>query len=280
MDEHVLVLVGRQAMSVFIIAEVGSTHGGNLPNARAAVEIFAQRGADAVKFQWTSDPARMAARRHASEYADAYRALAFPREWLAELAAHCQRYNVEFICTTFLPEDTAVVAPYVNWFKVSAFEATDDAFLALHEPFGKPVIVSTGMMDLTDVSLLVATHRHVTTVLHCVSAYPSPPEAMNLLAIDTMRAVLGPRGIVVGLSDHSRHVLTGALAVALGAEVVEVHVRLGSTLESCPDYPVSLSPQELKQYVENVRLAERMRGDGRKVMQDAERPLARYRVTT
>jgi sialic acid synthase SpsE len=172
-------------LDTYIIAEVGSNHGGSLDMMRYAIETYATLGADAVKFQWCSFAERMAARRGQGdnvEYvAGIEKYLCWPAHWHQELARVCHENDVDYMCTAYLPEDVKVVAPYVARFKVASFEAGDPGMLEAHVSFGKPVYVSTGMMDGAEVDELWvraidASGRIGSPVdlLYCVSSYPAP----------------------------------------------------------------------------------------------------------
>ena len=250
----------------FIIAEAGSCHDGQFRRALDLIQVAKAAEADACKFQYWSSPERLAERRNAADYLDVYRRYQMPREWLEPLAAQCAHDGLEFMCTTYLPEDIPVVAPFVKRFKVASFEAGDERFLQAHTVYQKPLIVSTGMSG----GLLAVGVPYPTEVLHCVSSYPAPLDQANLGVLRNPA--------YAGYSDHTRHVLTGAFAVCAGARILEVHFRLDDTDTSNPDYGTALSPSELGEYVANVRLAERMMGDGVKKPQPAEADMMRYRV--
>jgi N,N'-diacetyllegionaminate synthase len=256
--------VGR----TFIIAEAGSCHDGSLEKALRLVGIAAARLADAVKFQFWSSAEALAERRHAPEYVETYERYQLPAEWLPELKARADALGIEFMCTTYLPGDIATVAPFVRRFKVASFELGDGAFLAAHERFGKPVIASTGMASDDEAYYRPAVPRF--DVLHCVSAYPAPIEDLNLSLLT------GPP--FTGFSDHSRHLLAGAIAVACGARILEVHFRASDTDPDNPDFLTAFSAFELHEYIQNVRDAERMLGDRRKRLMPSEVAMARYRV--
>lgn len=256
-------------MSVFIIGEMGSTHDGDLNKAYRLIDLAKAAGCDAVKGQFWSNPDRLAARRHAESYVETYRRYQMPAAWLPRLAARCADVGIKFLCTTFLPEDVHVVAPYVEWFKISSFESSDYHFVRLHDEFRQPKLVSVGLHTAVEVQELRGILRAGDKILHCVSAYPVPAHQA------TLRGIRGNDGY----SDHTRHELTGALAAAVGAKVLEVHFRLDETDDQNPDCVVSHRPDGLVRYVANVRLAEQMLGDGEKTIQEAERPLLRYRVT-
>ena len=266
------------SLRTFVIAEAAGCHDGDFRKALRLVDVAADVDADAVKFQWVSSPERLAARRRASEYLAAYHILAFSPSWHEDLAWRCAAAGIEYMCTVYLQEDIAVIAPHVQRFKVSSFEAEDVDFVATHFAYWpKPILVSTGMQGETLGRLFgrVAARQRAPVAdvryLHCVSAYPAPLEELCL-------AVIRRHGLH-GLSDHTRHPWTGALAVAAGAEIIEFHVRLDDTLPTNADYQVSRSPAEAREYVANVRLAERMLGDGVKRVMPCEEPMLRYRVT-
>lgn len=251
-----------------IIAEVGSTHDGVTDRMGWLIRAAKQAGADACKFQWTSSPDRLATRRKAEDYKGAYQTIAFGAGMLPWLKTLCDATGIEFMCSVYLPEDIPVVAPLVTRFKVASFEAMDETFIKAHFPFGKPLIVSTGMTRREDLFWL---HGDAAiSLLHCVSAYPAPPEEMNL-------AVLRD-GPFDGLSDHTTSVLTGAVAVGAGATILEKHLRLDYTDPANPDFPHSLPPNPFALYVQNVRLAERLMGSDVKQPQPSEAAMMRYRV--
>lgn len=270
--------------STFVIMEAAGCHDGLLVRAMKLVDVASQVGADAVKFQWLSSPDRLAERRRAPDYLDAYRTLAFPREWFPLLEQACSERKIELMCTAYLPEDIHVVAPWVKRFKVSSFEAADRHFVVLHAEFRKPVFLSTGMLSWKAFDALARAYdvhysresimsvQPTLSYLHCVSAYPCPVEHANLIALRRW-----DRGRLSGMSDHTRHPWTGALAVAAGARIVEFHARLDETDRGNADWEVSRTPAEAAEYVRNIRLAELMLGDGTKEP-SVEAPMAQYRI--
>jgi len=212
-------------MNTFIIGEAGSNHENSLNRAKRLIDLAYDSGCDAVKFQFCSNYARFVARRKIP--LPKYR-FSIEREWLPTLSAYCSDGDqIEFMCSTYLPEDIEVVAPFVKRFKVSAFEQNDKEFIDAHFKFDKPVIISG-------------------ETLYCVSKYPCPDDDIHLWKVAKHK----------GLSDHTKNPLTGALAVALNAEIIETHFRLEDTSRDCPDFAVSRSPEELKLYVQYIRQAE------------------------
>ena len=236
----------------YIIAEAGSCHERDLSRALSLVYMAKHADADAVKFQYWSSASHMRARRRMEHDVLAYEAGSIPVEWFDPLQRTAHDIGLDFMCSAFLPEDVATVAEYVDHFKVSAFESGDDELAKAHHAYPDDgavrhqvfVSVNAGKQA----SMQWWSGRMVPRFLHCVSEYPCPVE----------NATLGK--ILDGYSDHTRTMMTGALAVAAGAQYVEVHFRLDDTSPTCPDYCVSLTPQELAEYVEGCRLAGVMRG--------------------
>ena len=209
-----------------VIAEPGMTWDRDLDKAYRLIDAAKACDADIVKFQWTSSGRKIQQRRQVDEkYIAIYeRGVQYPREWLFDLMTHCDEVGITFMCTTYLPEDIAVVDPLVKMFKVSAYESEWREFIEAH-PHGKNILVSTNpkqtMYYLPGVRFL-----------HCVSKYPTPIEDLKL------RQYIGDD--IEGFSDHTANVLTGAAAVAAGATIVEAHIRLHDTDKGNPDYGHSL----------------------------------------
>lgn len=240
----------------YIIAEAGSCHEGQLTRALSLIDAAKHADADAVKFQFWSSPQRMRERRK-MEY-PAYTHGSVEERWLSELSRIAHAMSLDFMCTAYLPEDVATVEPWVDLLKVSSFEAADAELLRQCREFDKRIVVSLGMRgEPADGDVF----------LHCVSGYPTPLDQASLCCLDGQD----------GYSDHTRNVLTGAVAVGAGAHVLEVHFRLDDTTKECADYVVALTPAELGQYVWNARQAGRMMSST-KTVQDCERINLRHRV--
>lgn len=264
-------------MRTTIIAEAGSCHDGELQKALALADTAKTAGADVIKYQFWSSADRMAQRRHAPEYRDVYAKGQIPREWLATLKAHADTLDLEFMCSTYLPEDIEVVAPFVQRFKIASFERGDWPFVAAHARFSKPLIISLGMEELGKTYMIPPWD---TTYLHCVSSYPAPIDQLNLQRIRQANGS-GFLGRRMGFSDHAApdHTWTGALAVAAGATMIERHLRLYETLDDNPDFGHAMAPRAFSEYCRHIRFAESCLGDGRPGMQPCEAEMAKYRVT-
>ncbi len=255
-----------------VIAEPGMTWDRDLDKAYRLIDAAKACGSDVCKFQWTSNGKKIQQRRQVdAKYAAIYeRGVQYPREWLEQLKGHCDSVGIEFACTSYLIEDIPIIAPLVKRFKVSAYEADWTEFVHAHFYQSKETIISSKCASTYQVFMKLPGTARPARVLHCVSKYPTKLEDLHLRECSYEG--------VDGLSDHSANVLTGAAAVAAGASVVEVHIKLKDTLEINPDYPHSLfcedtplieiknqaeeitygTMNQFKQYVANIRTVERM----------------------
>jgi len=151
-----------------------------------------------------------------------------PLSHLAPLAEHCRARKIQFSCTPFYLEAVAELAPFVDFYKVASYELLVGDLLKACARTGKPVVLSTGMATMDEIReaalCLQRTGARDVTLLHCVSAYPTPAREANLSAIETIRAATG---LAVGWSDHTRRPAVIERAVHhWGARVVEFHLDL------------------------------------------------------
>ncbi|MDO8963197.1 MAG: N-acetylneuraminate synthase [Coriobacteriia bacterium] len=262
--------------SVFIIAEAGVNHEGSLDRALRMVDAAAAAGADAVKFQ-TFSASRLATRgapkadyqtagtpASESQYEMLSR-LELDMDAHAALMKRCAERGIIFMSAAFDIESlNALTAMGIDRVKVPSGEVTNTPYLRAVARTGLPVLLSTGMATLDEVSASLAIleeaglARDRVTVLHCTTEYPADPASVNLRAMVTMRNGLGVR---VGYSDHTEGIDISLAAVALGAEVLEKHFTLDRTLPG-PDHRASLEPSELTAMVAAVRRIELALGDG------------------
>lgn len=278
-------IAGRQigeSAPVYVIAEIGVNHNGSIERARALVEAAAAARVDAVKLQ-TFEPealatadAPLAAYQRAGSSADSQREmlaeLTLSDEDLRDLAALCRRLGTHFLSTPFDEASAERLAALdVPAFKVGSGELTNLPFLSTLAARGLPLLVSTGMSDLDEVTAAVtaiaAAGAPPLALLHCVSSYPAPPEQANLRAMDTLAAAF-PEA-VIGYSDHCVGLEVSLAAVARGAKVIERHITLDRTLPG-PDHAISLEPGEMARLTASIRVVECALGDGRKRLQQAE----------
>ncbi len=211
------------------IAEASSNHGRDLSRALAFVDAAADAGCDAVKFQLFKIDRMFAP--EILRQSPKHRARAqweLPLEHLAPLAEHCSARKIQFSCTPFYLEAVAELAPFVDFYKVASYELLVDDLLAACARSGKPMVLSTGMATMDEIAHAAAVLKDAgardVTLLHCVSAYPTPAAEANLAAIAAIRAATG---LPVGWSDHTRRPAVIERAVHhWGAACVEFHLDL------------------------------------------------------
>ena len=215
--------------SPIFIAEASSNHGRELSRALAFVDAAANAGCDAVKFQLFKID-RMFAPEILSRSAKhrARREWELPREHLAPLAEHCLKRGIQFSCTPFYLEAVAELRPFVAFYKIASYELLVDDLLKACARTGKPVVLSTGMATMDEIKHAARTLQDAgakdITLLHCVSAYPTPAAEANLSAIAIIREATG---CPVGWSDHTRRPAVIERAVhRWNARAVEFHLDL------------------------------------------------------
>jgi len=264
---------------VIVIAEAGVNHDGDPDLAHRLVDVAADAGADAVKFQ-TFDPDRLVsaaadatpyqrARGAATDQRSLLASLTLPESVWAELRDHATQRGTLFLSTPFdLGSAELLVGLGVPGLKVSSGELTNTPFLRELAALGVPLLVSTGMGSASEVADAVEACAAApgTVLFHCVSAYPAPLEQCNLRAIPEM---VRAHGLPVGWSDHTTGVTSALGAVALGASVLEKHVTTDRT-RSGPDHAASLEPDALAAYVAQCRALAGALGDGTKRRVPAE----------
>lgn len=276
-------------MRTYVIAEAGSCHDGDLQMAKDLVAIARDAGCSAVKFQYWSNPNKLADRRKVPMfYRSIYRDYAIPAVWVPTLAEIAQRANMGFMCTAYLPEDVVFLAEWVAHFKIASFEAQAWDLIEAHVPFLKKdriagrdrwLIMSRGM-GADHVSGIPSDLLHTVKFLLCTSTYPAPVAELNLRRFHRSSAL--DEDVLDGFSDHSDPSLiwTGALAVAAGAEIIEAHVRHPRTDKMNPDAAHAMTWPQLNDYVRHIRFAESALGDGRMRAQPSEGPMMAYKVRT
>jgi N-acetylneuraminate synthase len=254
---------------VYVIAELSANHGGSYDTAAGIVHAAKAAGADAIKLQtYTADTITIESDaplfRHGGgslwegkTLHGLYQEASMPWAWqpglkvLAEsLGLHCFSSPFDPTAVEFLEEID------VPAYKVASFELVDLPLVRRMAETGKPMIISTGMATEAEIDEAVTAARDAgatqIALLKCTSAYPSPPEALNLGAIPVMAARWG---VPIGLSDHTVGESVAVAAVALGATIVEKHITLTHD-QATPDSPFSLDASEFKRMVDAIRVAE------------------------
>jgi sialic acid synthase SpsE len=264
---------------VFVIAEIGTNFSG-IDQAAEMIQVAAQAGADAVKFQTyraetVALPGAMFTLEDGSQISqyEFFKARELSRDAHVELKRYAEANGVLFFSTPGHYEDVRLLEEIgVPLYKTGSDDLTNCPFLAHVAGLGKPMIVSTGMCTLGEVERAVAAIRGAgneqLVLLHCVVSYPASPAHANLRAMDTLRQAFGAP---VGFSDHCQGSLAAVLSVGLGAVAIEKHLTLDRSAGG-PDNDVACEPGELKGYVADIRVAESALGTGRKEILETERP--------
>lgn len=266
----------------FVIAEAGVNHNGDLDIARRLVDIAAEAGADAVKFQSFKAELVVSADAPMAEYqretvGDAQsqiamlRPLELSREQHLALSEHCTQRSILFLSSPF-DEGSVDMLDELGMpvFKVASGEINNWPLLRRIAAKGKPIIMSTGMADMGEVAAALRVIRdsgnEEVVLLHCVSNYPADPADANLRAMGAMEAAFN---VPVGYSDHTEGVSVSLAAVALGACVIEKHFTLDREMPG-PDHAMSIDPTGLKQFVDGIRTVTAALGSGAKDVRPSE----------
>ncbi|MCI9176209.1 MAG: N-acetylneuraminate synthase [Lachnospiraceae bacterium] len=261
---------------IFIIAEAGDNHNGNLANALKLVDQAAKAGADCVKFQTFVTEEVISRYAEMAEYQkqntgktesqfDMVKKLELSFDEFRKIQAHCQKRGILFLSTPFdLPSIAFLNEMDMPFFKIPSGEITNYPYLKAIAETHKDVVLSTGMCTMEEIreaiALLERNGAGLIRLLHCNTEYPTPFEDVNLKAMETMRAAFGKE---VGYSDHTLGIEVPIAAAAMGAVVIEKHFTLDRNMEG-PDHKASLEPQELGAMVKAVRNIEAALGTGEK----------------
>jgi N,N'-diacetyllegionaminate synthase len=271
---------------VFIIAEIGVNHNGDVGIAKKLIDVAKAAGADAVKFQTFSakqlvspgtpkvDYQLRTSHSDESHY-EMLKKLELSKEDHLALFDYCQAVRVEFISTPYDIDSARFLADLgVRFFKTASADLVDIPMQSFIASTGLPSIIATGMATLGEVEKVVDIYEKLgnknIVLLHAVSNYPCSDESINLRSMLTLS---GAFNVPVGFSDHSNGSLPASLSVALGARVIEKHVTLDRAMEG-PDHLASSDPSEFKELVDAIRRSELILGTTKKSCQSEERQMA------
>ncbi len=258
--------------TIFIIAEAGVNHNGDVELARKLIHSAKQCGADCIKFQTFAAERIATSRASKAQYQlhttdpnesqiDMLKNLELPESAYPELIDLCEQLDISFLSTPYNIEDIDLLDNLgIKAFKVASGQAVEHDFLEYIARKGKPIILSSGMCTLAEVDEAIRTIRAAgndqIVVLQCTTNYPSAIEDCNLRAMQTMGRAFN---VPVGYSDHTRSLTAAVVAVGLGASVIEKHFTLDKTLPG-PDQSSSSDPAEFAMMVKQVREAEKCLG--------------------
>lgn len=271
---------------VYIIAEVGPNHNGDLQLALKMVDAIAETGVDAIKFQMYnplelySDDAIMA--KYQKENVDAQTILEMSRSHQLQPEEHlilykrCKELGVDYMCTAFDMESMKYLEDNcdMSYYKIASGEIYSLDILE-HMAYGtKPIIMSTGMADYDTIEQILAIlnkkSKRDITILHCISNYPAKYEEVNLR---NMLEIQKRFDCNVGFSDHTIGNECALAAVAMGAKMIEKHVTLDKTLPG-PDHKASINIEELRSLVDSIRHVELALGSYERCFTEEQKEVA------
>ena len=275
----------------YCVAEVSANHNQNFDEAIQIVRAAKEAGADAIKLQtYTADTITIASDRECFRIRggtlwdgrnlyDLYDQAYMPWDWQPKLKQVANDLGMDLFSSAFDPTAVDFLEQMgVPAHKLASFELVDMQLIRKMAETGKPLIMSTGMASLEEIEEAVQVVRQAgakdIVLLKCTSAYPAPPEEMNLRTIPELARRFDA---LVGLSDHTMGIAVPVAAVALGACIIEKHLTLSRSTPG-PDSAFSLEPQEFKEMVDAVRVAERAVGEicfGCGAKEEANRSLRR-----
>ncbi len=266
--------IEKSADAVYIIAEAGSNFDGKLEQAKQLIEVAAEAGADAVKFQLFD--ADVLYPDNSQPVHARVRDCELPRFWLDELKVYTERCGIDFLATPFDADAIDQLERVgVKAYKWGSSETVNHRLLLKAARTGKPVYLSTGMCTMADVAeaveILDENGCSSVTILHCVAVYPTKYHDANLRVMQTLRNAFGKP---VGFSDHSLGIALPIAAAALGACVIEKHFTLDRSMKG-PDHSYALEPAELKEMVTHIRNVEAAMGQTGKTMHAEEKAWGR-----
>lgn len=262
-------------MSVYIIAEAGVNHNGSFELACRLADAAKEAGADCVKYQTFKSEKLVSRNAQKAEYQkkttgdssqqDMLKKLELSYDSFIRLKEYCDKIGICFLSTPFDFDSIDFLDTLgMPFWKIPSGEVTNYPYLVALAKTGKPVVMSTGMCEMSEITDAIKVLKDNGTadikLLHCNTEYPTPFEDVNLAAMNTVRKAFN---VEVGYSDHTKGIEVPIAAVALGATIIEKHFTLDRNMEG-PDHKASLEPDELKQMVNSIRNIEKAIGTGLK----------------
>ena len=263
---------------IYIIAEIGINHNGDINLAKELIQTAADSGCNAVKFQ-----KRTIDKVYTKEELDADRqspwgttnrqqkeGLEFSMEEYITLEKYAKQYNLDFIVSCWDMDSIDDIESHLNvkYHKVASALATDKKFLQKLNKTGKPIILSVGMITEEEIESAINILDNIKYILACTSTYPTKPEEVNLKHISTLKSKYNTS---IGFSNHYNGLDACVGATVLGAECIEFHVTKDRAMYGS-DQPASI--ENVSSMVNAIRTMKVMLGDGKKVVYETEKPIA------
>ncbi|MFL1428725.1 MULTISPECIES: N-acetylneuraminate synthase family protein [unclassified Nocardiopsis] len=273
---------------VYVIGEIGINHNGDLDIAKQLIDVAAEAGCQAVKFQKRTpeicvpldqrDKIRQTPWGEMT-YMEYKHRVEFGEAEYTEIAKYCDSVGLDWFASPWDVPSVEFLEKFdVPVHKVASASITDHELLRALAATGKPILLSTGMstLDEIDAAVTILGARNL-VIMHSTSTYPMPPEEGNLRTIETLR---DRYRVPVAYSGHERGLQISVAAAALGAVAIERHITLDRTMWGS-DHAASLEPTGLRNLVRDIRVVEQALGDGvKKVFPGEEEPRKRLRRST
>ncbi|MCH7972649.1 MAG: N-acetylneuraminate synthase family protein [Bacteroidetes bacterium] len=260
--------------NVYIIAEIGLNHGGDLELAKKLIDSAAKTGTDAVKFQTYLTEKRTAAD---SPIFNVLKKCELPFEAFKQLKEYSDKNNVEFFSTPFDEESAAYLNSIdVELYKISSFDVVNHNFLRKIASYGKPVIMSVGMSNTKEIETafkILSKGTKKIALLHCISAYPTQEEDAMLSNIYELKKKFD---CPIGQSDHTYDITVPLYAIAAGAQLIEKHYKIDDGMD-CVDAPVSITEKQLTRLVKETRRLEKIIGKPKFGIRESEKEIEQFR---
>ena len=259
---------------VLIVAEIGNNHEGSVTLAEEMIGLAAEAGAGAVKFQ-TIVPDKLISplQQDRIEQLEKFRLTYDEFEKLSKVA---QDENIIFLSTPFDIESARFLEPIVPALKISSGDNNFFPMIEVIARMGKPIILSSGLTDLEQISLTKNFIMDIWSklgieqemaILHCVTSYPTPLDEANLLSIRTLQEL----GVTVGYSDHTIGIEAAVISIALGARIIEKHFTIAKDYSDFHDHQLSADSHELAELVRRTSEVNLMLGNGKKRIVECEK---------
>lgn len=246
------------AEELVVIAEIGVNHQGDVEYAKELIRLAAATGADAVKFQ-SYTPERYVSKENSERFKRVSRFALTEKDHLV-LIEEAKAHNIAFFSTPLSEDWVSFLDKHCEAFKIASGDITFEPVIRAAAKTGKPIIISTGAAKIEEIDRAASWVKNEIgnnnladhlVVMHCICAYPAPIEQSNILSIPFFRERYG---VIIGYSNHVIEPEAGLAAVALGANIIEVHFTDKKTNRDFHDHALSFEPQDLKAFIKSANL--------------------------
>ncbi len=252
----------KHLKKTFFIAEIGNNHEGSYKNAIKLIDKAKMSGADAVKFQ-TFDTKFFINKLEEKRF-NKLKSFELSKKDFKKLSIYSKKNGLKFISTPLDLGSAKFLSKLVDVFKISSGDNNFYELIKLCASFKKPLIVSTGMLNLMEIKDILKILNKIKfplknlAFLHCVSDYPVEDKEANLLSIKYLKDKLP---VTIGYSDHIIGSESCLIAASLGAKIIEKHFTLNNNFSDFRDHQISLNPKDMQQMIFSVRRIEKMLGN-------------------